>query len=110
MESERPPNGAVAAAILSAGAGCTLLGILAVLGDAFKPIAKSLNFYAPTGPLSGVTLVAIVFWLVLWVVLAKLWQARNVALGKVNVAAFILLGAGVLLTFPPFADLLQGRK
>jgi len=38
--------------------------------------------------------------------LARLWGAKTVALTKVNVTAFVLLGLGLLLTFPPFADLL----
>jgi hypothetical protein len=30
-------------------------------------------------------------------------------MGGINVAAFALLAAGFLLTFPPFMDLLQGK-
>ena len=103
------PNGPGAAAILSAGIGCFLLSIFAVAADASKPIAKFFTFYAPTGPLSGVTTTAIFLWLVAWVVLASLWRHRSVALANVNVAAFVFLLLGVLLTFPPFADLLLGK-
>jgi hypothetical protein len=28
---------------------------------------------------------------------------------KVNVASFVLLAVGLLLTFPPFMDLVQGK-
>ncbi len=103
------PNGPAAAAILSAGAGCAVLGILAVAGDASKSIAKLLTFYLPTGPLSGVTCLAIIFWLVLWFTLAKRWANRTVAFTKASVAAFVLLVLGFLLTFPPFADFIQGK-
>lgn len=100
------PNGPGAAAILSAGIGCFLLSIFAVLADASKPVAKFFTYYVPTGPLSGVTTTAILLWLLTWFVLARMWRHRTVALVKINVAAFVFLLLGILLTFPPFADLL----
>lgn len=78
----------------------------AVVADVSKPVAKLSTFYVPTRPLSGVTTTAILLWLVAWVVLARLWRHRNVVLARVNVAAFASLLLGILLTFPPFADLL----
>ena len=54
-------------------------------------------------------IVALIIWLVSWFALARLWGAKTVALGKVNVVAFALLVVGLLLTFPPFMDLLQGK-
>jgi hypothetical protein len=103
------PNGPAAAAILSAGVGCGVLGILVVAADAFKPLAKLLTFYLPTGPLSGVTSMAILLWLGTWFILARRWRVRTVAIAKVNATAFLLLALGILLTFPPFADILQGK-
>lgn len=100
------PNGPGAAAILSAGLGCFLLSVFAVLADASKPVAKFFTYYVPTGPLSGVTTTAILLWLLTWFVLARMWRHRTVALVKINVAAFVFLLLGILLTFPPFADLL----
>jgi hypothetical protein len=100
------PNGPGAAAILSAGIGCFLLSAFAVVADASKPIAKFFTFYGPTGPLSGVTTTAIFLWLVAWVVLARLWRHQSVAFAKINIAAFTFLVLGILLTFPPFAELL----
>jgi hypothetical protein len=103
------PNGPGAAAILAAGIGCAAVGILAFAGDASGAIGRLLNFYNPTGTLSGVTTVAIIVWLVAWFALHRLWQAQTVAMLKVSVAAFALLAVGFLLTFPPFMDLLQGK-
>jgi hypothetical protein len=103
------PNGPGAAAILAAGIGCAGIGILAFAGDASDAIGKMLNFYNPTGTLSGVTTVGIIVWLVAWFVLSKLWEAKNVDMVKVNLASFVLLAVGFLLTFPPFIDLLQGK-
>jgi hypothetical protein len=102
-------NGPAAAAILAAGAGSTFMGLIGLAADAFKPIAKLLTFYLPTGALSGVSSVAILLWLGTWFILAKRWQGRNVSIGKTNAMAFTLLAFGILLTFPPFADLLQGK-
>jgi hypothetical protein len=45
----------------------------------------------------------------MWVILAGRWRAKNVALSKVNAAAFLLLAFGILLTFPPLADILQKK-
>ena len=71
-------------------------------------MGRLLNFYSPTGTLSGVTTVAIVVWALAWFALNRLWRTGNVPLGGVNVAALALLLVGFLLTFPPFMDLLQG--
>lgn len=103
------PNGPGAAAIVSAGVGSAMLGLFALLGDAFKGIGNFFNFYNPTGPLSGVTLSAIAIWLAAWYVLNKTWGTRDVNIGRVSAIAFVLLGIGLALTFPPIMDLLQGK-
>lgn len=99
------PNGAGAAAVLAAGIGCFAVGLLAVLGDASTVLRTGLSFYGPTGPLSGVTTVAILVWIASWTLLDWRWRRRDVALGRVKTVAFVLLGLGLLLTFPPFGDL-----
>ena len=106
---ESMTNGSAAAAILSAGIGCAMLGILALAGDASPTIKNMLNFYNPTGALSGVTTVSIIVWLVSWFALNRQWGARTVNLAKVNIAAFVGLAIGLLLTFPPVMDLIQGK-
>jgi hypothetical protein len=109
MTTPTPPNGPVAAAVLSCGSGCFALGVLAVAADGSKALAAALNFYKPSGPLSGVTTVAIALWLACWVVLAIRWKSKQLAFAKVSAAAFVFLALGLLLTFPPFGDLLLGR-
>ena len=103
------PNGAAAAAIVSACLGCFVLGVLAAVGDASKSVAKMLTFWTPTGPLSGVSTVAIVIWLAAWWVGHRMWKGKSLSLGKVNALAFTLLALGLLLTFPPFEDLVIGK-
>ena len=102
-------NGPGAAAILAAAGGCFALGVLALAGDASAPLARTLRFWTPTGPLSGVTDVAIVLWLMLWFALNRLWRLKTVSMKRVNAISILLFAGGVLLTFPPFMDLLQGK-
>jgi hypothetical protein len=99
-------NGPGAAALLAAGMGATALGVFAVLGDMSPAFKKLMIFYKPTGPLSGVTTAAVIVWLLAWATLEWRWKHKTVPMGRVAVVAFILLGLGLLLTFPPFADLL----
>jgi hypothetical protein len=106
---ESLPNGPGAAAILSAGLGCATLGILALAGDAFPAVSNLLNFYKPSGALSGVSTLAVVVWLVAWFFLSRAWATKTVAMVRVNLASFVLLAVGVLLTFPPVMDLIQGK-
>jgi hypothetical protein len=109
QDVDKIPNGPGAAAILAAGIGCAAVGILAFAGDASATIGKWLNFYNPTGTLSGVTTLAIIIWLIAWLVLAKRWETKTVDANKINILSFVLLAVGFFLTFPPFMDLLQGK-
>ena len=99
------PNGAGAAAILAAGMGAFLVAVFAILADQSIAIKSLMIFWKPTGPLSGVTTCAIVVWLAAGAVLHARWRNQSVALARVNAAAFALLILGLLLTFPPIADL-----
>ena len=105
VSSANRPNGAGAAAILAAGIGAFLVAAFAILADQSAAIKSLMIFWKPTGPLSGVTTCAIVLWLAIWTILHARWRNRNVTLARVNAAAFVLLILGLLLTFPPIADL-----
>ena len=99
------PNGAGAAAVLAAGIGAFVLAVFAILADRSAAIKSLMIFSKPTGPLSGVTTCAIVLWLAVWAILHARWRNRSVALARINAAAVALLILGLLLTFPPIADL-----
>jgi len=105
----RLPNGPGAAAILATGIGSAVLGVLSLVTDAVPAVSQFFQMVPQSGDLSGVTTAAVVVWLATWYGLSRRWRARNVNLASVNVAAFVLLGFGLLLTFPPFMDLLQGK-
>lgn len=100
------PNGSGAAALLAAGTGSLMVAIFAIAGDKSASIKTFFTFSKATGPLSGVTTSAIVVWLVVWAILLARWSKRTVSIGPISAAALVLLGLGVLLTFPPLADLL----
>lgn len=100
------PNGPGAAAILATALGAFTLGLLSLLGDISPAIKKAMIFYKPTGALSGVTTIAVLVWLGAWGLLDWRWRRKTLPLARINFAAFVLLAASLLLTFPPFADLL----
>lgn len=109
QNSETLLNGPGAAAILAAGIGCFLNGFFFLLEDA-SPVAKHFfTFYNPAGPLSGTTTTAVIIWLLVWLLLARIWRTKTVNIRWVNLVAFLLLACGLLLTFPPFIDMLQGK-
>jgi hypothetical protein len=99
------PNGSGAAAILSAGIGSFAVAVLAIAADKSTWLKSVLVFYRPTGVLSGVTTVAILVWLITWVILERYWRKRTVALRLISLVALALLAVSLLLTFPPVADL-----
>jgi hypothetical protein len=105
MEERRIPNGPAAAALLAGGIGAFAVGTLTTLAEASTAVADMLRFYAPVGPLSGKTTVAVIVWLIAWGVLGVSWKDREVDFNKVSLAAFIMLILGILGTFPPFFEL-----
>ena len=104
-----PPNGSGAAALLAAAIGGFTLGVVALAADAFSHVAQALTFWKPTGPLSGVTDMSIVIWLVSWLVLSRLWARRTLDFRWISLVTVLLFIAGLLLTFPPFMDFLQRK-
>lgn len=98
-------NGAGAAAVLAAGIGSFAVALFALIADKAAGFKNAMIFYRPTGPLSGVTTLAIAVWLAVWVMLHLRWRSRSIAIAWTNAAAFVLLMLGLLLTFPPIANL-----
>ena len=94
--------------MLAAGIGALALGVFSFAADASHRIGGAFNIWNPSGPLSGVSTAAVIVWLVVWFGLARRWSQRNVSLNQVAVAALMMLACSLLLTFPPFMDLLQG--
>jgi hypothetical protein len=101
-------NGPSAAAILAAGIGLAVTGIVSALAEAIAAWSALLVWSKPVGALSGKTTIGILAWLVSWLILGLTWRGKEVRLTPVLVASAVLLAAGVLLTFPPVFELLAG--
>ncbi len=96
------PEGPVAAAILAAGVGALALGVLTTLAEASEGFKEFLTFSEPVGPLSGKTIGAVLIWLVAWVVLHIVYRNKAVESPKALTVSLVLIGLGVLGTFPIF--------
>jgi hypothetical protein len=98
------PNGAGAAALLSAGFGVFALSVLAIIADQSPAFKKTMIFYLPTGPLSGVTTIAVAFWIVSWIGFDLLWRRSN-SKGWAITVGIALLAIGFLLMIPPVGNI-----
>ena len=101
---EESTNGAALASFLAAGVGGFAMGLFAVLNEAGLFVAPSL--YAPAGGVSGRTSLAVVAWLVAWGLLHSRWKGRQMESRRVYTATLVLIGLGILGTFPPVWRLL----
>ena len=99
------PDGPGAAAMLSAGIGVFVLGLLTVLSEASTGIHDLMaDFQGPVGvgPLAGKTTLAVIAYFASWALLWALWRKRDI---DIRLAFWVGLGlgiAGALGTFPPF--------
>jgi hypothetical protein len=100
--AEDRPTGLMAAALLAAGLGAFILGLLTTLAEASTGTASWLQFNDRVGPLSGKTIIAVAVFFGSWVVLSALLQRKNPQLKGVLVATGTLLALGFLMTFPTF--------
>lgn len=99
------PNGPVAAALIAGGIGATTIGLMTVLAEASEPIKNALNWYNPVGPLTGKSLVGVIVFFVSWIVLHVIFRGKDVNFARATTIALILLGLGLLGTFPLFFEL-----
>ncbi|MDN3029246.1 hypothetical protein [Streptomyces sp. S.PB5] len=99
------PEGAISAAIIAAGAGAAALGLFTTLAEGSKGVADWLQWSDRVGPLSGKTVMAVVVWLVSWAVLHLALRNKERETGRALTVALVLLGLGVLGTFPTFFQL-----
>jgi len=97
-------NGAALASFLGAGIGAFAMGLMVILNEASLFSAPAM--YPPAGGVSGRTTFAAVIWLIGWAVLHRRWKGRQVESRRVRAITLILIGLGVLLTFPPVGKLL----
>lgn len=103
-----PAEGPGAAAVLAAGVGALTLGVVTTLSEMSTTISGWLDLYSRVGPLSGKTIVTVVVWLLSWVVLHLVMRERGTLTRGVVITAVVLLGLGLLGTFPTFFELFAG--
>jgi hypothetical protein len=102
-------TGPAAAALASAGLGCSAMGVFTTLAEASPSLKKALNLYDPVGPLSGKVAGAIAVYIVSWFVLGLILRHREVHLVRWLTLTFILVGVGLVFTFPPVYDLFTAK-
>ena len=107
-KTETVNNGPAAAAILASGVGSFALGLLTTLAQALSNVRNALKLSDPVGPLSGKTTTAVVIWLVAWAVFHALWKNQQVNFTSIFTATLVLIGLGLLGTFPLFFDVFGG--
>lgn len=95
-------EGLAAAALLAAGSGAFVLGLLTTLAEASTGTADFLQFNDRVGPLSGKTIFAAIAYFGALLIFALLFRGRQLSLRPVLIAAVILLLLGLLGTFPTF--------
>jgi hypothetical protein len=96
------PAGPAAAAILATGIGAFVLGLLTTLNEASTDIHDFLELDKEVGPLSGKTTFAVVAYVVAWGVLHGVWRRQSPPLRPILILTAILIGLGILGTFPTF--------
>jgi hypothetical protein len=96
------PEGPIAAAMIAGGIGCTALGFLTTLAEASTDVKDWLQWKDRVGPLSGKTIMAVIVWLVAWVVLHLIYRTRPFETRRAFVITLVLIALGVVGTFPTF--------
>jgi hypothetical protein len=97
-------NGSAMAAFLGGGIGAFAMGLVVILNEAGIFAAPTL--YGPAGGVSGRTTLATIVWLVVWGVLHHRWNGREIAPRRMYPVTLMLIGLGILATFPPIWRLL----
>ena len=98
-------NGPSAAAILAAGIGLAVTGLVTVTAENIPAWLSALAWSKPVGALAGKASLGLIGWIVSWVILGVIWRDKNVKFRVVLLIAVILAVVGLLTTFPPFFDL-----
>lgn len=92
---------AVGAAFIASGIGSLALGLAIVGAEANEGIKLFLTLSAPVGPLSGKTTVAVIAFLVSWVILHYIFRSRPIKLATSFIITLIMIALGLVLSFPP---------
>jgi hypothetical protein len=100
---------AVGAAFIAGGIGSTVLGLGVIGAETNASIKTFLTWNAGVGPLSGKTGVAVIAFIISWVILHYVMRNRVVSLTTSFILCLVLTALGLLLTFPPVFYFLAGE-
>ena len=98
------PDGPAAAAMLAAGIGVFVLGLMTVLNEmseAMHDFLEGWEMGLGVGPLAGKTTIAALAFFVAWIILAAVWRRKNPNLKTWFTISIVLGILGALGTFPP---------
>lgn len=98
------PTGPAAAAMIASGLGALTIGLLTTGSVIITGLKDALNWWSPAGALTGKSGVGVIVWLVSWIVMNALWKDKESDLGKAFVITLVLIGLGLLFTFPPIFE------
>lgn len=105
VEPEKPA-GPAAAVLLAAGLASFVLGLLTTLTAVSSSVSSALTLRESVGDLSGVSTASIGVFFVAWGVMAIVWRRADPPLMWVAAITAVLVGLGLLGTFPPFFNAL----
>ena len=102
-------TGPAAAAFIAGGIGCFVIGFLTTAAELSAGLKTFLQWDAGVGPLAGKTGYGVIIFFIAWIVMHFMWREKDIDLKKSVVIASVLTGLGLLLTFPPFFQMLAGE-
>ena len=102
IDFDEKPEGPISAAIIAGGIGCLALGVFTTLAEASTSVKDWLQWDDRVGPLAGKTGMAVLIWLVSWAVLHVVYRDKPFETRRALTISLILIGLGVLGTFPTF--------
>ena len=92
---------AVSAAMIASGIGSVTLGLMVIGSELSSGLKDFLTWTDGVGPLSGKTGVAVIAFVVSWFLLHAYVGNRPMTLRNGFSLAIVLVGLGLLMTFPP---------
>ena len=78
------------------------LGVFTTLAEASERAKEWFEWSVRVGPLSGKTTMAVIVWLVAWVVLHFAMRRSRTETRGALVISLVLIGLGIIGTFPTF--------
>lgn len=105
-EENLKPNGAPIASLMAAGIGSAVLGLLIVLTEMSPNIVKpAMTLHEGVGPLAGKTSFAVLAYFLSWITLHFMIGRKNVDEKRWLSVVAILIGAALVMSFPPFFEM-----